>query len=159
MGVVGRCVVFLALVAVASFWPASAFAASGSLVQGVMNYTADAGESNQVVFTVNDVGEPTFEVQDAPGVAIQAVSPCFNGAAPNIMECPQDGNGSGAITLLTVSLGDGNDSISLLANLPTSVGAGGGNDSMNGGPAADFLRGGQGSDTINGANGPDQLVG
>src|SRR6187455_372055 len=120
MGVVGRRLAFLALVVTAALvWPASVMAASGSLVNGVMNYTADPGESNQVVFTVNDFGEPTFEVQDAPGVDIQATPPCFNGGTSNVMECPQDGNGAGVITLLTASLGDGNDSISLLANLPT----------------------------------------
>src|SRR3954469_697815 len=158
MGLVGRRVAFLALAA-AMLWPASALAASGSLVNGVMDYTADAGESNNIVFTVNDFGEPTFEVQDAPNVVIAAASPCFNGAAQNIMECPQDGNGSGAITLLTASLGDGNDTITLQANLPTSIGAGGGTDTMNGGPAADALRGGQQDDLVNGGGGADQIVG
>src|SRR4051812_1538545 len=124
-----------------------------------MDYTADPGESNQIVFTVNDAGEPTFEVRDAPGVNIAAQSPCFNFGANNVMDCPQDGNGSGAITLLTASLGDGNDTITLLANLPTSIGAGGGADTMNGGPAADFLRGGQQDDLVNGGGGADQIVG
>src|SRR3954468_4715486 len=139
MGSVGR-LALLAVFVAALAWPGAAFAASGSLVGGVMDYTADPGESNNIVFTTNDVGEPTFEVQDAPGVVIAAASPCFNGASQNIMECPQDGNGSGAITLLTASLGDGNDTITLQANLPTSIGAGGGTDTMNSGQVAAALR-------------------
>jgi Ca2+-binding RTX toxin-like protein len=155
--VVGRSLV-LVIFCAALLWPASALAASGALVNGVMSYTADPNETNQVVFQVSDFGEPTFEVVDRPGVVIQAASPCFT-SQPNVMECPQDGNGSGQITLLSVSLGDGNDTISIQANLPTTIGAGGGNDTMSGGPAADFLRGGQGADAIDGGSGNDQLTG
>src|SRR4051794_13201672 len=163
MGVVGRRAVFLALVVIAaSLWPASAFAnAEGSLIDGVLIYTDTDNEVNNIVFTVSDTGEPTYRITDQPGVFITANSPCFKpvGGADNVMECPQDGNGSGAITLLQASLGDGNDSISLQANLPSSIGAGGGKDQMDGGPAADFLRGGQQDDIINGGGGADQLVG
>src|SRR3954452_23799723 len=117
MGVVGRRVVLLALlVTAASLWPASAMAATGSLVNGVMNYTADNNESNAIVFTLdNDGFEDVYKLVDAPAVAITAIPPCQQPGPANEMECPVDGNGSGAITLLTASLGDGNDTITLLA--------------------------------------------
>src|SRR5204863_7426899 len=45
-------------------------------------------------------------------------------------------------------------------NLPSSIGAGGGDDTINGGPASDpSLRGGDGNDTINGGAGSDTLWG
>ena len=141
-------------------WPASSFAATGQLVNGTMIYTADAGESNNVVFTTNEFGSATFEVIDQPSVTIVPTPPCFTGGTDNVMECPQDGGGTGQVTLFQASLGDGNDSITIQTGLiPTSIGAGGGNDVMTGGPAADFLRGGQGVDQITGGAGNDQLVG
>jgi Ca2+-binding RTX toxin-like protein len=160
MGLVGRRLAFLALLVTAALaWPASAMAATGQLQNGVMIYTADAGESNAVTFTTNEFGSPTFEVIDQPTVTITPTPPCFNGGQDNIMECPQDGGGTGQVVQFSASLGDGNDTITLLANLPTSIGAGGGADVMNGGPAADFLRGGQQNDKITGGGGNDQLVG
>jgi Ca2+-binding RTX toxin-like protein len=160
MGLVGRRLAFLALFVTAALaCPASGWAATGQLQNGVMIYTADAGESNAVTFTTNQFGSPTFEVVDQPNVNIVPTPPCFNGGQDNIMECPQDGGGTGQVVLFQASLGDGNDTITLLANLPTSIGAGGGADTMTGGPAADFLRGGQQDDAITGGGGNDQLVG
>ena len=67
---VGRTLLLVTLGA-ALLWPASALAASGALVNGVMSYTADAGESNNVIFALNTTGiEDTFEVRDTPGVSI-----------------------------------------------------------------------------------------
>jgi Ca2+-binding RTX toxin-like protein len=161
---VGRRLTLLPLViAAALVWPASSLAATGQLVNGTMTYTADPTESNNVVFTTGgDQFSPTFLVQDAPAVDITPTPPCFNRDTTqlNIMECPQDGGGTGQVVLFSASLGDGNDTITIQTGLiPTSIGAGGGSDTMNGGPAADFLRGGQQNDTITGGGGNDQLVG
>src|SRR5690349_8222397 len=133
MGVVGRRVSFLALVVVAaSLWPASAWAATGALQNGAMVYTADNGESNAVVFTF-DTTTSNYVVADAPTVSIAATPPCFNpGGDTTQMACPADGGFTAQpVTLFQASLGDGNDSISLVADLPTSIGAGGGADTMN----------------------------
>lgn len=163
MGLVGRFAFLVTLIA-ALAWPAASFAATGQLQNGVMIYKADQDgtESNVVTFTTGgDQFSPTFLVQDQPAVDIVPTPPCFNRDTnqTNIMECPQDGGGTGQVVLFQASLGDGNDKITLLANLPTSIGAGGGADVMTGGPAADFLRGGQQDDTITGGTGNDQLVG
>src|SRR3954469_10967797 len=114
MGLVGRRAVLpLAFLVAALAWPTAAFAANGSLVNGVMIYDAavDGSEGNNVSVTAGFSSEPTYVVTDAPAVTIHAASPCFQGATTNVMQCPQDGNGSGAITLLQVSLGDGNDNV------------------------------------------------
>ena len=161
MGLVGRFAILVTVIA-ALAWPTASFAATGSLVNGVMNYTA-AGETNLVTlqFVDRGFGDTVFQVVDQPAVTIDAQAPCFNdGGQPNVMDCPTDGGFTNVpVALFTASLGDGNDRIELLANLPTSIGAGGGADVMKGGPAADFLRGGQQDDTITGGNGNDQLVG
>jgi Ca2+-binding RTX toxin-like protein len=163
MDSVGRRLVFLVLLTAALAWPASAFAATGQINDnGVMVYTADPGESNAMTFSFgkDQLDNDAYLVVDAPAVDITPVPPCQPGAAQNEMSCPADGGGiRPPVTSLSASLGDGNDTVTLLANLPTSIGAGGGQDEMNGGPAADFLRGGQQDDKITGGGGNDQLVG
>ena len=156
----GRRLALLALVAAAALgWPACSLAATGQLQNGVMIYTAGAGESNNVVFTTAQFGSPTFEVRDAAGVSITPTPPCFNGGTNNVMECPQDGGGTGQVVQLQASLGDGNDTMTVQANLPTSIDAGGGNDTISGGPAADTENGQDGADTISGGAGDDTLNG
>ena len=164
MGSVGRRLALPALVTAAALaWPAAAFAATGQIDNnGVMVYTAAAGEANAVTFSfgTDQFDNPAYLVVDAPAVSITAVPPCQPGATQNEMSCPADGGGiQPPVTSFSASLGDSNDTITLLANLPTSIGAGGGADVMKGGPAADFLRGGQQNDTITGGAGNDQLVG
>src|SRR4051794_30940134 len=163
MGLVGRLPLLLAISVAALAWPAAAMAAAGSLTNCAdpvnfkgctLNYTADAGEPNSAVMNTSTFGGSTYEVHDPGVVEIRPTSPCFQGPDNQTMECPQDD-----VTSFAASLGDGNDKITVLANLPTSIGAGDGSDTMVGGPAADFLRGGQGSDAIDGSAGNDQLVG
>src|SRR3954452_4513855 len=136
---------------VALAWPALSFAAAGSLNNGVMDYQG-GDDSNAVTFQLVDrgAGGIVYQVVDQPAVSITAAAPCFNdNGQQNVMDCPADGGFTAVpIALFTASLGDGNDTITLTANLPTSIGAGGGRDTMTGGPAADFLRGGQQDDTI-----------
>jgi Ca2+-binding RTX toxin-like protein len=162
MGVVGRRLAFLALFVTAALaWPASSFAASGSLVDGVMDYQG-GGDSNEVTFQLVDRGfDQVFQVVDQPAVSIAAAAPCFNdNGQQNVMDCPVDGGFTAVpVKIFTASLGDANDTITLLANLPTSIGAGGGTDVMRGGPASDALRGGQGNDNIDGSAGNDTIIG
>ena len=154
-----RLPLLLALVTAALWWPASALAATGQIDDsGVMVYTADPGESNAITFTFgqDQFGHGAYLVVDAPAVSITAVSPCQPGTAQNEMSCPADGGGiKPPVTALSASLGDGNDTISIQANIPTSIGGGGGDDTMNGGPAADNLRGGDQNDAIDGGDGDD----
>jgi Ca2+-binding RTX toxin-like protein len=164
MGSVGRRLALLPLLVTAALaWPAVSTAATGQIDDnGVMVYTADAGESNAVTFSfgTDQFDNPAFLVVDAPAVQITPIPPCQPGAAQNEMSCPQDGGGiQPPVTSFSANLGDGDDTVTLLANLPTSIGAGGGADTMKGGPANDFLRGGQGKDSIDGGVGDDQLIG
>jgi Ca2+-binding RTX toxin-like protein len=159
MGSVGRRLALLALFVTAALaWPASSWAADGKLDGTTMVYTAANGESNSaVVRLVNRSGTDYYEVFDA-GAVITAQTPCLDQSqgAPNAntMQCPVN-----LVQSMSASLGDGNDSISVETPLPTSIGAGGGADTMTGGPAADYLRGGQGDDTVTGGGGNDQLIG
>src|SRR3954451_7422943 len=149
MGSVGRRLVFLVLVTATLLFPGSSLAATGELQGTAMVYTA-AGESNRAVVTL--VTKPDlsqyYQVFD-PGTTITAKTPCLDQSqgAPdaNTMQCPAN-----LVQSMSASLGDGDDSISVQTALATSIGAGGGNDVMDGGPAADFLRGGQGGDAITG---------
>ena len=124
---------------------------------------ADGSEANNVTLTLVDdgFGNLFYLVVDAPVVQIAATPPCENGfnGEKNQMKCPANGGGQPPPVRFSASLGDGNDSITLVADIPTSIGAGGGADTMNGGPAADFLRGGQQNDKITGGGGNDQLIG
>lgn len=164
MGVVGLRLALLALlVTTALALPASALAATGQIdANGVMIYTADPGETNVMTFSFgkDQFNNDAYLVVDAPAVPITAVPPCQPGASQNEMSCPADGGGSRpAVVSLSANLGDGNDTVTVLANLPTAIGAGGGADVMTGGPAADFLRGGQQDDRIVGGDGNDKLIG
>jgi Ca2+-binding RTX toxin-like protein len=164
MGSVGRRLALLALFVTAALaWPASTWAATGQIDgNGVMIYTADPGETNAITFSFgkDQFNNDAYLVVDAPAVAIDAVPPCQPGTSQNEMSCPADGAGiRPPVTSLSASLGDGDDKITLLANLPTSIGAGGGQDVMQGGPAADALRGGQGADNIDGSAGNDTIIG
>jgi Ca2+-binding RTX toxin-like protein len=169
--VVGRFSLLLALVlAAALFAPASSWAASGELTNCdpsppapndftncTMVYTGDPGTNNAVV-TLVDVSEfstGNYQVHD-PDTSIAPTSPCFNdGADATRMKCPVDD-----VARLQVSLGGGNDTISIQIALPASIGGGGGDDSITASAANDSsLRGGDGSDTIDGGGGDDVLWG
>jgi Ca2+-binding RTX toxin-like protein len=124
---------------------------------------SDGAEVNNVTLTLVDdgFGNLFYLVVDSPPVTIAATPPCENGfnGEQNQMKCPANGGGQPPPVRFSASLGDGNDSITLIADIPTSIGAGGGTDTMTGGPAADFLRGGQQNDKITGGGGNDQLIG
>src|SRR4051794_32121702 len=137
MGVVGRRLAFLALVVTAVLaWPASAMAATGQLDNGTMVYKTDqdGSEANSITLTLVDdgFGNLFYLVVDAPPVTIAATPPCENGFSneQNQMKCPADGGGTPPVVAFSASLGDGNDSISIDTPIPTSIGAGGGTDTM-----------------------------
>lgn len=133
------------------------------MVSNAIVYTAGNGESNSVVFsTTTEFGGVNYDLRDQPA-PINAIPPCFNGNGDtHRLNCPLTNSGDPSnptITLLKASLGDGNDTVSILIPLATSIGAGSGTDTMNGGPVADELRGGPGVDTIKGNSGADTLFG
>lgn len=155
----------LALLAVVAAWlvvPAAAFGATGQLVNCAdpvnfkgctFQYTADGGETNGAVLNTSTASGQTFEIADAGASRMDATPPCFAPTA-STMDCPQDD-----VTSFAASLGDGNDSIVINANLPSSIGGGGGNDSITGSPVNDQLQGNNGNDAMDGGGGNDQLYG
>lgn len=81
------------MVSAALAWPAAAFAATGQIDDnGVMIYTADPGEANAITFSFG---------QDQ-----------FGHDAYLVVDAP---------AALSASLGDGNDTISIQAGIPTST--------------------------------------
>ena len=61
---------------------------------------------------------------------------------------------------LSISGGEGNDSVSLFsASAPATIDGGPGDDSLNGGSGFDSISGGEGTDTLNGNGGDDSLDG
>lgn len=131
-----------------------AYAAQGRLDGRTMVYLGDGTESNSAVVTLVDRGgEPHYQLVD-PGAVIDTEIPCLPGDDDQTMQCPAN-----LVDDFSASLGDGNDTISVATPLPTSIGGGGGGDTMTGGPAADFLRGGDGNDVLAGAAGNDRLDG
>ena len=65
------------------------------------------------------------------------------------------------LTDIRISVGGGNDSVTIADNLtlPTVVDGGAGDDFLKGGGGADLIFGGDGVDTINGAGGDDNVDG
>ncbi len=134
-------------------WAPSAFAAQGQLSGTTMVYTAGAGETNSVVVTF-DSANSAYLVQDQPAVSVSAVLPCQPGPNSSSMECPQF-----LVTALSASLGDGNDSLTVQASLPSTIDGNGGGDTLTGGPLNDTVNGDDGSDVVKGGDGDDQLAG
>ena len=166
----GRTLALLALLsALALLAPSAASAAKGQLINCdpsppaatqfencSFDYRGEGTESNRAVVTLENVSQFSqgdYQVVD-PGANITPTPPCQPGPNSNVMTCPAED-----VADFTASLGDGNDSIQVLANLTTSIGAGPGIDTMLGGPLADNLRGGQDADTIDGGTGDDVIIG
>jgi Ca2+-binding RTX toxin-like protein len=132
-----------ALCALALF-PASAFAATASVQPKRLFYTAGAGEANDLTISLSGAN---YILSD-PGATITAGPGCT--ASGNTATCAvADVNG------ITVSAGDGSDSVKNTTSTPSTLSGGDGNDSLEGGFANDILRGNQGVDTHAGGAGDD----
>jgi RTX calcium-binding nonapeptide repeat (4 copies) len=143
--------------------------------QAFVHYTAAAGETNTIVVTRETA--TSFLVRDATA----PITPGRNcvSLAPNEVRCALSGNDvSVPFNSLSISAGDGDDSIDLSgASLSATVSAGTGddvaqaprfpselagdegNDVLRGGAQADSLLGGPGHDVLLGGAGSDALDG
>jgi Ca2+-binding RTX toxin-like protein len=124
--------------------PAAANASTANTRIKRVFYTASPGEANSL--TVSLVGG-NYTLVD-PGAAIAAQPDCvlFAGVAA----CPATG-----VIGITVSAGDGADSLKNATSTPSTLSGGDGNDSLEGGSGNDTLRGNQGVDTHSGGAGDD----
>jgi len=127
-------------------------AATAHVREGVLGYVAAPGEANDVVLA--GAGERTIAVMD-DGVNVEPGRGCSPLGAGVVCVGVRD---------VVLDLGDRNDRARLPAvGLPwlvgISIGAGLGDDHIEGGPAAELLDGGEGEDVLIGGAGTDWLRG
>ena len=127
--------------------PAAALASDASTRIKRVFYTAAPGEVNNL--TISLVG--TDYALDDPGATITAAPACIVGLGSSVT-CPTT-----AIIGITVSVGDGADSITNTTATPSTLSGGDGNDSLAGGSGNDKLRGLKGVDTHAGGAGDDLI--
>src|SRR5215217_5994674 len=123
-----------------------AFASTASTRIKRVWYTAAPGEVNDLTIALSG---PYYTLVD-PGATIVAQPTCTVFVTAGV--CPVTG-----IIGLTVSAGDGADSINNTTSTPSTLSGGDGNDSLAGGSANDILRGNKGVDTHAGGGGDDYI--
>ena len=111
-------------------------------------FTGTTGEANRV--TVMREGD-TWAIRDA-GAPLSGCPPIDGG-----VRCPVTAGEGERIPGLRILLGDGDDSVTLTSDVPASVDAGAGADTVTGGSANETIDGGPGADTLNGGPGLDTL--
>jgi Ca2+-binding RTX toxin-like protein len=126
----------------------SARASTASVSGGVLTFTAANGKTNTLTISMTDT---SYVLRD-PGDPITVGAGCFY--LRTTVFCNKPG-----ITRIRVVLADGDDSVSVVASVPTTLEGGSGNDSIRGGSADSILLGGDGNDVLYGNNGNDTLDG
>jgi glucose/arabinose dehydrogenase len=126
-----------------------ASASTASVSGAKLKYSAASGESNDVLVTL-DSG--AYSIADS-GAVITAGAGCTS-VAPGAVTCSATGVGS-----MSVSLGGGNDAVTVSAPTKASLNGGSEDDHLTGGAGADSLLGGPGNDTLQGSDGDDTLDG
>jgi Ca2+-binding RTX toxin-like protein len=153
LGVFG--VTVLAAVASTALTGASASAASTGTAKvvgtGTVEFTAAGGKANAV--TVSRSGK-VVTIDDK--VAVKAGKGCkaVKGDKTKV-RCTT----SGTTTLIKITLGDQDDSLTNKAGVKLSAWGGAGKDKLTGGSRVDLLHGGAGNDTVRGGGGTDALYG
>jgi Ca2+-binding RTX toxin-like protein len=117
---------------------------------GQLNYTARAGEDNNVTVTAD---ADSIVLRDT-GAVVSNSTGCKPGADLHEVVCESSG-----YLYYTVVLGDGDDALTMLDSSSVysygTVDGGTGDDSLTGGSGADILRGGPGHDVLRGGGGRD----
>jgi Ca2+-binding RTX toxin-like protein len=122
-----------------------------------VTYTAAAGETNQVTFTLDSgrvlVSDASAPVTLAPVQPFSAMVACVT-IDPHTVSCPTP---TGGVTAL---LGDGDDTATVGPGpMTASLSGGAGDDVLTGGDGDDQLDGGDGSDHLSGGSGDDTFLG
>jgi Ca2+-binding RTX toxin-like protein len=149
----GRLVAALTVVgALAIVLPGIAGAATVNVQNGVVHYTAAAGEANAPTFALS----ASNVVISDPNVLLGHGSGCVSGAPSHTVACA-----AASVTLARADLGDKRDSLTVDASLPFGVvGHGGdGDDVLRGGAHVDNLVGDGGNDKLDGGGAGDALLG
>src|ERR671924_418856 len=134
----------VAALSVLAVFPAGALAATASTRIKRVFYTAAAGELNNLTIALPGTD---YTLVDLGGTVTAAPACTAIGATAT---CPAAG-----IIGITVSAGDGADSVTNTTSTPSTLSGGDGNDSLAGGSGNDVLRGNKGVDTHAGGAGDD----
>jgi Ca2+-binding RTX toxin-like protein len=142
-------VALLAVLGALVFVPASAFAGFARMEGSTMVYTDNSGDASNAVVEI--VGG-RVQLTDSQASGMGAELPCE--ADGQEVDCPLS-----LVALVSASLGDADDRITVASPVLVSIGGGGGGDTMTGGPLGDQLRGGDGADRLLGSGGDDTIIG
>ena len=120
-----------------------------------LRVSAAPGEVNTVTVTRDTPfgADPTLTVRDE-GTAPVAAAPCTPTLDPSAVACP-----AGAVARADISLGDGDDAVTMLAPLRMRAAGGPGTDVITGGAQNDTLTGDAGDDELAGGAGGDVIDG
>jgi Ca2+-binding RTX toxin-like protein len=113
--------------------------------------TAAAGEHNSVTITQDPTG---FTVDEHGGPTMTVGTGCGPGPGPNTATCP-----GGSVSRLSITLGDGDDDVTVAGATSAVILGGIGNDKLQGGAGQDVVQGEDGTDTVLGGGGDDTLIG
>jgi Ca2+-binding RTX toxin-like protein len=136
----------IAALSVLAVFPAGALAGTASTRIKRLFYTASPGEVNNLTLSLLGADYTL----DDPGATVAAAPACT--AILATATCP----GAGIIGI-TVSAGDGADSVTNTTATRSTLSGGDGNDSLAGGSGNDILRGNKGVDTHAGGAGDDYI--
>jgi Ca2+-binding RTX toxin-like protein len=148
---------------VAAAFPGAALGATVTMTSGPdglhFEYGASPGESNWPSIRVGDnqFGPNQIELSQS-GTSTPLVGPMDCGGDttgdPKIVSC-----GATGVTMVVVTLGNGDDGVTNNTALPAQVLGDDGHDTLRGGSANDQLEGGPGPDDIDGGSGNDRVFG
>jgi hypothetical protein len=132
----------------------AAHAASVSVTGDTLRITAAPGEVNAVEVTrFAPLGAPPVVSVRDTGTDPVAAGPCTPTLEPALVTCP-----AAVLARVDATLGDQDDSFSLLAPLRALVRGAAGDDQLYGGSGADTIDGGNGADVADGGRGDDRIV-
>jgi Ca2+-binding RTX toxin-like protein len=132
--------------------PSAAHAATVSVSNGVLTYTAQAGATNRVAFAETAPGTVAVTARAGDNDPAAGAGSCSS--ANNVITCT-------GVSSVRVDAGDGADVISAagLATIPATLMGGAGSDTLTGGADDDSIDGGADNDVLNGGAGDDTLGG
>lgn len=143
------------LLALALMLCAAAPAAAGGLVSldgAVLRFTGDDVEPSNV--TIDHVDGVLRLTENASRMTVAEGSACTLDPTGYVVECPDAG-----VERIEVRLGLLGSDVRILADLPTKIDGGPGDDLIVGGPSEDAIDGGPGQDILAGGPGADVLRG
>jgi Ca2+-binding RTX toxin-like protein len=126
----------------------AAHASTATVNDGVLAYSAAAGEANRLILTVSG---GSYSLVDA-SISMSPGQGCTATGADRVT-CPTAG-----IMEIAVDAGDMNDTVSLTTSTAATIADGPGDDTVTGGSGNDVLLAGTGLDTLSGGSGGDTFV-